>query len=55
MRHADDRGVWQFINHRLHHPVLAFFVEGRGRFVHDDDVRVVQQQAGKGQPLFFTA
>lgn len=54
MRHTDDRGIGQFIDYRLHHLVLTLFVQGCGCFVHDDDVRIVQQQASKGKPLLFT-
>jgi len=51
MRDADDGGFRQFLRHDIHHLVLALFVERGGGFVQHDDVRIVQNQSGEGQPL----
>jgi len=52
---ADNGGLRQFLDHHLHHLVLALLVERRGRLVKHDDVRVVQEQTRESEPLFFTA
>lgn len=55
MRHAYDGDIRQFADHRLHHLVLALFVERRGRFIQHDNVRAMQQQAREGEALLFAA
>ena len=55
MGDADDGRPGQLFGDDLHHFVLALFVERGGGFVQYDDIRVVQQQTGKRQPLLFTA
>ncbi len=55
MRDTDQRRIRQFLDQRLHHLVLAFGVERRGRLVKHDDVRVVQEQTRESEPLFFAA
>src|SRR5262245_46968384 len=53
MGDADERRARQFLDDELHHPVLAFGVEGRGCFIEHDNVGVVQEQTREREPLFF--
>src|ERR1700712_5148485 len=49
MGDADHGRVGQFLVEQLHHEILASGIEGRGRFIEDDDIRVVQKQPREGE------
>src|SRR3977135_459323 len=49
MRDADNGGLGQSLGRKLHHLVLAFFIERRGRLIQHDDIGVVQKQPREGE------
>ena len=51
---ADDAGMRQFPAHELVHLLLARLVEGRGRLIEEDPVRLDEKNAGKGKALLLT-
>src|SRR4051794_35241800 len=51
MRDVDDRRVRDSIAQELHHLRLAEFVESGGRLVHDDEVRLLQDDTGESEAL----
>ena len=55
MADADDGGEREVFIEEPQHRSLTFFVERRRRFVHDDDLRSLQQQTGKGDALALAA
>ena len=53
VRYADDRGVRQRIDKRRIDQHLVLGIEGAGGFIEEDEIRFVQQHAGRGKPLLF--
>src|SRR5262245_66593153 len=49
-----DEGHTLTIDQRLHEFLLTFWIESRRCLVENDDVRIVQKNAGEGQALLFT-
>src|SRR5262249_13928091 len=50
-----EKGHALTIDQQFHQFLLAFWIQGGRCFIENDDVRVVQENASKGQSLFFTA
>jgi hypothetical protein len=55
MAHADQCRMVRFPNQQLHELVLALRIQCSGRFVEDDDVRVLKDNARECKTLLFTA
>lgn len=55
MADADDQSIGQFAFEDLHQRQCGFVVELVGGFVEEQDLRFVQQCAGKAEPLLFAA
>jgi hypothetical protein len=52
---ADYRHVREIRSEEFHHLRLADLVERRCRLVHDHNVRWIDEQAGKGEPLLLAS
>ena len=52
---ADDGRLRAALAEELHQLFLALRIERRRRFVHHDDVRLVQEDAGEGEALLLAA
>src|SRR5262249_32504049 len=50
-----EKGHALTIDQQFHQFLLASWIQGGRCFIENDDVRVVQENASKGQPLFFAA
>src|SRR5664279_1713921 len=55
VRDAYDRRVGKALSHERHQMFLARRIERRRRLVHDDDIRLMQQQADESETLTFAA
>ena len=55
VRYAHDGGMRKALGHECHQMSLARRVERRCRLIHDDDIRLMQQQAHEGETLTFAA
>src|SRR5215467_133801 len=55
MPDADHGGLGEPLHQKLHQMFLTRWIEGGGGFVHDDDVRAMDEDARKRQALLFAA
>src|SRR5262249_4936165 len=54
MTDADDGRVSELLRQQLHHSILAPGIESRSSFVEHDDIRAIEQDSRKRQPLFLS-
>src|SRR6516164_8138763 len=52
---ADDGELLGLLQKQTHQQILAARIERRGRFVHDDNIGLIEKDTGKRESLLFSA